>query len=81
MHEERGRAGRGERGGDLVGDVAGLAYSGDHHAPALRLEDEAVRPDEGLAEALLERAHGIGLDVEYPASQPQQVRIGQRVGL
>ena len=30
MHEQRGRAGRGQSGGDLARDVAGLAHAGDH---------------------------------------------------
>ncbi|MOA04704.1 hypothetical protein D3C78_1242740 [compost metagenome] len=32
VYEESGRAGRGERRGDLAGDVPGLADAGDHDA-------------------------------------------------
>jgi len=32
VHEQRRGAGRGESGGDLATDMAGLADAGDHHA-------------------------------------------------
>jgi hypothetical protein len=72
MHEERGRAGRCERGCDLVADVARLAHAGHDHAAA-RGQHEARGRDEGRSEAGLQRAHRIGLDVEHAAREREEV--------
>ena len=67
VDEEGGRAGRGEGGGDLAADVAGLAHAGDDHAAA-RLADQVDRRDEGGAEPVADRgrergnAAGFGLE-------------------
>jgi hypothetical protein len=80
MHEERGRAGRGERGGDLVAHVTRLAHAG-HDDRAARGEDQAVRGQEGLAQARLQPADGVGLDVEHAARELEQLRLGPCVRL
>ena len=50
MQEEGGRAGAGERRGDLAGDVAGLAHAGDDH-PALAGQADAAGRGEARVEA------------------------------
>ena len=65
----------------LRADVPRLAHAGHHHA-APRLEHQTVRGEEGLAQARLERAHRVGLDVEDVARELQEaLRVGQRMGL
>ena len=50
MHEEGGRAGRGEGRRDLAADMAGFAHAGDDHAAA-RAADQVDGGDEGAARA------------------------------
>ena len=61
MQEEGGRAGRGERGGDLRADMAGLAEAADDRA-ALHAEQRPDRLDEIAVEAPAERADPGRLD-------------------
>ena len=54
VHEEGGRAGRGERRGDLGADMAALAHAGDDDA-AGRRADQPERRLEGRAHLAAER--------------------------
>jgi hypothetical protein len=72
MQEVRGRAGRGQRGGDLARDVAGLSDAAHHHAPA-PLEDERQRGEEPLVDALDQRVHRFCLDGQHP---PRELERG-----
>jgi hypothetical protein len=65
VHEHGRGAGRGQRCGDLAADVARFADPRDHHAAATgkqqadRLADAVI-----AAQAVLQGAHGIDLDLE-----------------
>ena len=63
MHEERRRAGGGERGGDLVADVTGFAHAGDDHAPGAG-EDDLAGARELRVHALGERGQRVRLDLD-----------------
>ncbi len=59
MHEEGGRAGRGEGRGDLAPDVAGLAHAGDDQA-ALGVADQFDGGGEGRPKRALQRGRERG---------------------
>jgi hypothetical protein len=61
VHEERGRAGRGERGGQLAADVPGLADAAHDH-PAAAVEDELDRAHEAVAQPGGDLGDGLRLD-------------------
>jgi hypothetical protein len=73
MDEERRRAGRRQRGGELGRDVAGLADARHHHA-APALQDQRDRVDEGLPEAPGQRDDRVGLDREHVARERERAR-------
>src|SRR5206468_870342 len=74
VQEEGGRAGRGERGGDLPAHDAGLADARDDHPPAAG-EQELDGAREAPVEAVGERAQGPPLDVEH-APRAREPRLG-----
>src|SRR5438034_453603 len=74
VQEEGGRAGRGERGGDLPAHDAGLADARDDHPPAAG-EQELEGAREAPVEAVGERAQGPPLDVEH-APRAREPRFG-----
>ena len=81
MHEERRRAGGGERGGDLAGDVAGFAHAADDD-PAVAFEADAAGARETRVEPRHQRRDGPALDLESPASGgDQRGRIGLELGI
>ena len=71
VHEERRRAGRGQRRRDLAADVAALAHA-HHDDPAAAGEHRADRGDEALALALLQRVERARFDVERRAREAQR---------
>ena len=73
MHEERGRAGGGERRRELARDVAGLADAG-HDDPAAAIEEQLDGGDEVGAEPRRERVDRIGFGREHVARERQRVR-------
>jgi hypothetical protein len=91
MHEEGGRAGRGERRRDLAPDMPGLAHPGHDHAAA-RARDQLHRVDEGAAEAVVdgmrERGDAARRKLERAHRRGDQVALacvrcslgGQRLG-
>ena len=87
MDEEGGRAGRGQRRGDLAADMAGLAHAGDDH-PAARAPDQIDRRDEGgargrRATASTQRGDARRLPLRVcapPKRQVAAVRAGRPLG-
>ena len=78
MDEVRRRAGARHGGGDLARDVAGLADAAHHHA-AVAAVDQLDRGEEALVDALDQRAHRVGLDLQHA---PRQVeRAGGVAGI
>src|SRR5439155_364177 len=74
VQEEGGRAGRGERGGDLPAHDAGLADAADDHPPAAG-EQQLDGAPEAPVEAVAQRRQGAPLDVEY-APRAREPRFG-----
>ena len=74
------RAGGGHGGGDLPGDVAGLADAGADHA-ALRGEDRFDRLDEPLVKTARELAQGVGLELQDAAGDGDVGLLRHAVGL
>jgi len=70
VHEQRWRAGGGQRGGDLAPDVAALAHA-HHHNPAAQQQDLLHGPRERVAGARLQPGHGGRFDVESHLGQAQ----------
>ena len=73
VHEERRRAGRRERGGQLARDVPGLADAGHDDAPAA-LEDQVDRRDERRPEPRGQRRDRARLRREDLARQREHAR-------
>ena len=61
MHEEGRGAGTGQRGGNLAGDMAGLAHAADNDA-SRTVEDEVQRLQESLVKTVGKRQHGVAFD-------------------
>ena len=81
MHEKRRRARGGQGGGDLAGDVAGLAHAADDDAAAAFEADGAGARETGI-EPRHQRRDGATLDLESPASGgDQRGRIGLELGI
>src|SRR5213080_2207199 len=74
VQEEGGRAGRGERGGDLPAHDAGLADAADDHPPAAG-EQQLDGAREAPVEAVAQRRQGAPLDVEH-APRAREPRFG-----
>ena len=78
MHEEGGRAGRGEGGGKLLADVAALADAGDDHA-ALGGGQRRHGHAEGLLQVQIERGpqrlQALALEVERAHGRLRRVRV------
>ena len=68
MHEERGRSGGGQRGGELAADVARLADARDDDAAAA-VEDHVDGGDERLAERADSAVIALGLGGEHVAGE------------
>src|SRR5206468_3355794 len=80
MHEERRRAGGGERGRDLARHVARLADAGHDHA-AVALEHHAHCGNERRCEPCGERLDRLRLDREHvPRKRERTLRIERRGG-
>jgi hypothetical protein len=61
--------------------MARRPHPGDHDAP-LRVENHPVRAQERFAQACLQRADGIGLDVEHAPRELEEVLgVGELMGL
>ena len=75
MHEERGRAGAGEGGGDLAADMAGFAHAGhDDAAPAVKTNAAGackIRPQTRQL-----RAQSVDFDVERLAAEIDEIFVG-----
>src|SRR5262245_2283377 len=71
MHEERRRAGGGERGRDLAPDMAALAHAHHDHA-ALALKHHAHRVHETIALPRRQREQRAGFDLEGLRGQRQR---------
>ena len=71
MHEEGRRAGGGQRGGDLAGDVPGFAHAADDDAP-LAGQHLATGTAETLVQRIAQVLHGIGLDGQHLAGTVEQ---------
>ena len=71
VHEEGRRAGGGQRGGDLAGDVPGLAHAADDDAP-LAGQHLATGTAETLVQRIAQVLHGIGLDGQHLAGAVEQ---------
>jgi hypothetical protein len=81
MHEKGRRAGGGQRGGDLAGDVAGFADAGDDD-PARAVEDHADRLDEARVDAALQRLQGLDFDAEGAVGAgADRLRAGLGMGM
>ena len=74
VHEERGRARGGQRGGELAPHVAGLADAGNDHAPTAA-QDEADGRDERGADALPEGGDRTRLHVQHVAREREDARF------
>ncbi len=81
MHEDRGLAGRGQRRGDLAGDMAGLADAGDDRAAGRGqqhgdrlLEGFRKRTLAGRRERLLQREKPLAFDGD--GAQRRRRRLG-----
>ena len=72
--KKAGRAGAGQRRGNLAGDMTGLAHAGDHH-PALAGQAGAAGSDEARIQARQQRLNGTCLDPERPARRGEQLLI------
>ena len=77
MHEERRRAGRGERGGELAPDVARLADAADDHAPAA-VQDQLDRVDEGVAQPRRQRGDRAWLRSASTCARAARARLRRR---
>ena len=73
VHEERGRAGGCQRGGDLAPHMAALAHAHDDHAPG-RGQQQLHRLHKHLAQARAQALQYLGLDIEGLAPQAQGLR-------
>lgn len=71
VHIEGGCAGRGQGGGDLAGDVAGLAHAGRNHASTAG-QDRLAGLLEGLAEAVGHGIQRLPFDLEHAAATGDQ---------
>ena len=65
MNKERRRAGRSQRGGNLLADESRLAHAGDHNA-ARRVEDKLDRAVETLVQPLEHTPQTFYLDLQHP---------------
>ena len=66
VDEEGGRAGAGEGCRDFFADVAGFAEAGDDDVAA-RGKQQVAGGEEGRAQLVDLRAHGVGFEAEYVA--------------
>ncbi len=81
VHEERRSAGGGERGGDLAGDVSGLAHAADDD-PAAAFEADGAGARETAIEPRHQRRDRAAFDLESPASGgDQRGRVGLELGI
>ncbi len=71
VHVERRRTGGRQGGGDLAGDVPGLAHAGGDH-PAAAAQDRLAGLLERLAEAVGHRIQRLPLDFEHAAATGDQ---------
>ena len=76
MHEEGGRAGAGQRGGDLAADVAGLAHAG-HDDAATAVKTNAAGACKLRPQARQLRAQTVDLDAERLAAEFDEVFVGE----
>ncbi len=68
MDKVRRCAGTGKGGGDLAGDVAGLAHAGDDHSAATGQQDFDCTQKSGV-DAVSQRRDGGGFDFDHPSRQ------------
>ena len=64
VHEEGGRAGACQCGGDLAGDMAGLAHASDNHAAPAFQHQAAGLEKRGLADFPGQTVNGGGLGID-----------------
>ncbi len=76
MHEKSRRAGARQRRGDLAADVAGLAHTGDHDAPAA-IETNAAGACKRRPQTRHLRAQAVDLHVERLAAQIDEGFVGE----
>ena len=79
VHEERRRAGGGQRRGDLATDMAALAHAHDHHATG-RGENSGNRIDERISHTIGESHERVGLISKRLPRQLQGAGWVERMG-
>jgi hypothetical protein len=72
MHEQRRRAGRGQRGGDLAADVAGFADAGHDDAPlAVQQQGDGLHHAVVIGQARVQGVDGIGFVLQRVLGKTQ----------
>ncbi len=75
VHEECGRTGAGQGGGNLAGNVTGLAHAG-YHDPAMAFQHQPAGCHErGFSDFVFEPFDGARLGIDYGEGEPLQLAV------